>query len=320
MLPFVRTLATLSVAEELQEGSLTADQLAERVSSEPDMTFRVLRAAVALGLLTYHDADRTFAGTPRLETLCGDSAFTLKNYALTAGGPSFWLPAQYLPQTVRRGENYVEEVLGGDVWEFFTRHDDDARIFRSAMTDLSTPVIREAVTAIDASDAHSVVDVGGADGAFAAELLQRYPNLEGTVLDLPQAMAGVAELSQSRGLSGRLTGTPGDFFDSVPAADLYLLKFILHDWDDESCVKILSNIRRSMKSGSRLLIVEMTVDDSTTSLAAALMDMVMIFALTGRERNISEFEALLRAAGLMITQKVSLHPPYQLIEVQEARP
>jgi hypothetical protein len=136
------------------------------------------------------------------------------------------------------------------------------------------------------------------------------------VLDLPEAMPGVAQESRRCGLAERMSGIGGDFFDSVPAADLYLLKFVLHDWDDESCVEILSNIRRAMNPGARLFIVEMTFTDEATSMSAALMDIAMLFAYTGRERDLTEFEKLLRAADLTIVSTSTLHHPYHLIEAR----
>jgi hypothetical protein len=315
----IRTLAALSVAEHLDEHSLTAHQIAERTSSDPDMTYRVLRAGVALGFLQYESATTTFTGTPRLKILHADSPFTLKHFAQTAPGPAFWPPLMRLTETVRRGSNYVEEMLGGDVWNFFAEHDDEARIFRSAMTDLSTPVIREAVAVIGDVDGEFVIDVGGANGAFVGQFLQRNSRLNGAVLDLSQAMAGVAETANLLGLSDRMTGIAGDFLDSVPAADLYLLKFILHDWNDESCIKILSTIRHSMKPGARLFIVEMVIadpGDPATSLSAVLMDITMLGAFTGKERDMLEFETLLREAELDVVAATPLHRPYRVIEAQ----
>jgi hypothetical protein len=311
----VRTLATLSVAEHLGRSSLTAQQIAERAASDPDMTYRLLRAGTALGLLEYDPDTATFTGTSRLEILHPESPFTLKHYAQIAPSRAFWLPALRLSETVGRGHNYVEEMLGGSLWDFFADHDDEARMFRAAMTDVSAPVVREAVSVIGEAGEGFVLDVGGANGAFVGELLQRNPHLTGGVLDLPQAMAGVAEAARCLGLSDRMIGIAGDFFDSVPAADFYLLKFILHDWTDDSCTKILSNIRRSMKPGARLFIVEMVIADHGSTVGAALMDMGMLFGFPGREREISEFETLLHAADLEIISTTSLHPPYQLIEV-----
>lgn len=312
----LRTLANLSVAEHLDDGPLTAQQIAQRAGSDPDMTYRVLRAGVALGLLEYDNASQDFTRTRWLEILHEDSPFTLKHYAQAAIGPAFWLPALRLADTVRRGSNYVQETLGGDLWNYFADHDDEARIFREAMSDISTPVIREAVSLIDVACNGSVIDVGGANGAFVGELLQERQDLTGTVLDLPDAMPGIAYEAHRRKLSGRLSGTAGDFFVSVPAADVYLLKFVLHDWDDRSCITILTNIRRGMKPGARLFIIEMAFSDQATSISSALMDVAMLFSLHGRERDMYEYEKLLHAADLVIVQATPLHQPYYLIEVQ----
>jgi hypothetical protein len=312
----VGTLARLSVAEHLDRGPLSAEQIAERASSDPDMVHRLLRAGVALGLLQYDHASRTFSSTARLEILHAKSPFTLKNYAQTATGPALWLPALRLPDTVRRGSNYVEEALGANVWEYLAAHDDEARTFRAAMTDISTPVIREAVAAIDVGERRLVIDIGGANGAFVGELLQANQHLTGVVLDLDDAMPGVVKESRRRGLADRMSGIGGDFFDSVPAADLYLLKFVLHDWSDQPCIKILANIRGAMNQGGRLFIVEMMLTDQADSLDAALMDVAMLFGFSGRERHIDEFESLLIAAGLAIVRTSPLHRPYYLIEAQ----
>jgi O-methyltransferase domain/Dimerisation domain len=312
----VGALARLSVAEHLDRGPHTAEQIAECASSDPDMTYRLLRAGVTLGLLEYDSASNAFTGTTRLEILHESSPFTLKHYAQAATGPAFWLPALRLSDTVRRGRNYVEEALGGNVWEYFASHDDEARTFRTAMTDISVPVIREAVSAIHVVGGGHVIDIGGAHGAFLGELLQANPRLTGAVLDLPEAMPGVAQEASRRGLADRMSGIAGDFFDSVPVADFYLLKFVLHDWSDRSCVEILSSVRAAMNQGARLFIVEMMFTDQAASMSAALMDMAMLFGFSGRERDIKEYEKLLRTAGLAIVKTSRLHHPYHLIEAR----
>jgi len=308
----VRTVASFSVAEHLEAGPLSARQIAGLLSSDPDMTFRLLRAAAAMGFLTYDPATSQFAGTAMLDVLRGDCAFSLKHYAQAGTSEVFWLPSLRLTDTVLHGRNHAEEVLGCTPFEYFADREPEARMFSFAMTELSTPVIDEAVPAVDIGEARLVVDVGGADGAFVAGLLERHPQLHGVVLDLPQVMAGVAEEACRRGMANRMTGQPGNFFDRLPSADLYLLKFILHDWDDESCRRILSNIRRAMNPGARLIIVEMVAD--TVTLEASLMDIAMMFAFTGQERDERHFESLLSAAGLRTSRTVGLHHPYRLIE------
>jgi hypothetical protein len=186
-------------------------------------------------------------------------------------------------------------------------------MFSAAMTNFSKPVIREAVTAIDVGAAQFAVDVGGANGAFIAELLKRNPELNGTVLDLPKVIPGALEAAKVQALQKRMTGIAGDFFEKVPAADIYILKSVLHDWDDEACAKILSNIRAAINPDGRVFIVEMAITNAT-SLSATLMDMAMLTAFSGQERELPQFEMLIKSAGLTMGEAVPLHPPFYLIE------
>jgi SAM-dependent methyltransferase len=157
-----------------------------------------------------------------------------------------------------------------------------------------------------------VVDVGGANGAFLAELLLRHSHLTGVVLDIPQAMSGVADEARRRGVDGRMTGVAGDFFEEVPPGDLYLLKFVLHDWDDHSCRTILANIRRAMNPGARLIVIEMNADEA--SLEATLMDIAMLFAFTGQEREEAHLRTLLMSSGMRLFYTERLHKPYLMME------
>ncbi|MFE5502816.1 methyltransferase [Amycolatopsis japonica] len=312
----IRAIAALSVAEHLDGGPLSAQDIARRESSDPDMTYRVLRAGAALGLLTYDVTQGTFSPAPMLAVLHEDSPSSLKHYAQAAIGPAFWLPAVLLPDAVTTGTHQAVEALGSDVFGYFGKNPVEARTFSAAMTDLSAPVIREAVTVIDVGSARTVLDVGGAYGTFVSELVQRNPRLTGSVLELPHVAAGVSGKARVRGLEGRVTGITGDFFKAVPGADIYLLKHVLHDWDDESCRLILSNIREAMPPGGRLFVVEMLIGDSGASPDAALMDMAMLFATTGQERELGQFDALFSAAGLRRTQAVPLRSSYFLIEAE----
>ena len=310
----IRTLALLSVAEHLHGTALTARDIAARESSDPDLTYRLLRAGAALGLLEYRADTGQFTGTSLLDVLRKDAPLSLKFYAQAAPGPAFWLPNLFMPETVKRGKTCVVEALGSTVFEYFAEHEDQARMFSAAMTNGSMPVIREAAKSIDPAEARVVCDVGGADGAFAAELLHRHPGLTAVVLDLPKVIPGVAEAARAHGLEDRMAGVVGDFLKAVPPADIYLLKSVLHDWNDESCVTLLSNIRAAMNPGARLFIVEMAITAAATSLSAALMDMAMLAGFTGQERELPHFEKLLRSVGLKVAQAISLWPPYYLIE------
>ncbi|MGV0624857.1 methyltransferase [Mycolicibacter minnesotensis] len=314
----VRTLAVLSIAEHFEVGPRSADEIAERCSSDPAMTSRLLRAATALGFLTYDRATAKFTETAMLLVLRADSPFGLKNFVMSCGGPAFWRSAVQLPETVMRGHNYLTGPDGMSLWDYFDEHQAEGQLFQRAITDLSIPVIADAVREIEVGQGRLVVDVGGARGAFVGALLQRHPQLSGVVLDREATMAGAAEEAHECGLGERMTGVAGDFFASVPPGDIFLLKFILHDWDDVSCVTILQNIREAMNPGARLYIVEMDIAPDPRLLPAALMDLVMMFTLSGRERDTGEYEQLLAAAGLELSRTVPLRHPYQLLEARAA--
>ncbi|BBY46672.1 O-methyltransferase (plasmid) [Mycolicibacterium arabiense] len=278
---------------------------------DPSMTHRLLRAA-ALGFVVFNPETSRFARTAMLDVLDGESPLSLKHYAQTAGSEVSWMPGMRMTDTVRAGRDHTQDVLGCSPFEFFAEDDSAARVFSLAMTEISTPVIAEAVLAIEPDGARTVVDVGGADGAFVAHLLKMHNQLSGVVLDLPQAMSGVESESRRRSLQDRITGVAGDFFREIPSADIYLLKFILHDWDDESCRQILTNVHTSMGPRARLFVVDMTTDDG--SVEAAMMDMGMMAAFTGQERNTDHLRSLLASAGLRTVRTSRLHQPYIVIE------
>lgn len=310
----IRCLAELSVAEHLENEPLSAQDIAKRESVDSAMLYRVLRTGVALGLLDHNNKDGKFSATPLLGILHKDAPESLKFFAQAAMGPAFWLPGGRTPQAVAQGDSQIVAALGEGLWEYYASHPEEGRMFSAAMTDLSTPVIREAVSVIDPCAAKYVVDIGGANGIFISELVERHSQLAGAVFDLPHVVPGAVEEAERRGLTHRVSGIAGDFTESVPESDIYLLKFILHDWDDRTCVTLLRNIRRAMNPGARLFIVEMVIENLTATVDAALLDMVMLFALSGQERDMSQFEALLSQAGMRAVSVKNLRGDYHLIE------
>jgi O-methyltransferase domain len=310
----IRCLAILSIPEHLEAGPLSAQEIAQRESVDAGMLYRLLRIATAMGLADYNVGDSTFSTTAMLRVLHKDAPESLKYYAQAVMGPAFWLPGGRAPQAIAQGRNQAVEALDASVFDYLAVHPEEARIFSAAMSNLSSPVIREAVSAIDVGAARYVVDVGGAHGSFISELVHRNPRLKGSVLDLPHVIAGVTDHARQRGVAQQVTGIAGNFFESVPGADIYLLKSILHDWDDQACVALLSNIRHAMEPQARLFIVEMVITDDAGTIDAALMDMAMLFSLTGQERDITQFEDLLAQAGMQVAGVQALRGSYHIIE------
>jgi hypothetical protein len=314
----VRTAAALSVADHLADRPMSARELASVEVSDPAAMFRLLRACTALKLVTYDQASGRFAGTALLDTLRRGSPHSLRNMALVQTAPAHWLTWGRFTESVRAGSTQIEAALGSDGWTYFEKNPEEGRLFGAAMTDLSTPVILEAAEVIDTTDVELVADIGGANGAFVYELLARNPKLRGIVFDLPTTLPGAQADAERLGLRDRSSTIAGDFFDSVPTANMYLLKYILHDWDDESCVHILRNVREAMAPAARVIIVEMLVGETADPGIGTLMDMNMLAMVSGKERDLHEFDALLDVAGLRRTALTSLQPPYCVIEAVAA--
>ena len=190
--------------------------------------------------------------------------------------------------------------------------------FTGAMANHSASVARPLAQVLDTSAVNHVVDIGGASGTIIAALLEANPALRGTILEradvVPRAEAALAKL----GLASRCRAVAGDFFDSVPEADLYILKVILHDWDDQQSINILRNCARAMRPNGRVVLVEQLFPEHGDPGEAALSDLNMLVLLPGRERTASEFAGLFRAAGLKLDRISELASSLALIEASSA--
>lgn len=182
----------------------------------------------------------------------------------------------------------------------------------------SAKVADEIAMILDTSGAERVVDVGGASGTLISALLLRNPSLEGAILErpdvVPHARAAIAE----RGLSSRCRVVSGDFFESVPEADIHILKYIIHDWDDEQSVLILSNCARALQPNGRVVLVEVAIPEDHRPSWASLMDLNMLAVLPGRERTVREYRDLLGRASLRLDRITPTASGFDLIEASAA--
>ena len=305
----IRACADLSLADHLADGPLTAAQVAARERSAPDTTMRLMRAGTTLGLLTV-DTEQRFHTTALLDTLRSGAPGSMRDVALALTAPSHWLPWAEFPASVREGRSHGEDALGMPIFEYLKCHPAHAQEFTNAMQSLTALWTVDIAAKIDTRAVAVAVDVGGANGALLRLLQQADPELRGIVFDRPDVAAAVAaDVTDER---TEVLG--GDFFASVPPADLYLLKAILHDWDDQSCVKILSRCRQAMIPGGRIAIVEMLVPHEGDPGLTALVDLNMLAVTGSKERTLAEFDTLLTDAGLRRTAVQSADTPQSLIE------
>ena len=309
----VRVVAMFSFAEHLADGPKTANEIAEAESIDADSTFRILRLCASHGLVTSEDGVR-FSGTPTLATLRKDAPGSLRGYAMTMGNPSVWLPWGRLTEAVREGKPQAVAALGTNTWSYLATHPAELAAVIEALSGPSAAVSNEAARIIDTTGVGVAVDVGGASGTLVQALMAVNSELRGIVFDLPKVVPHARAEIERAGLQDRLSAVAGDFFESVPEADLYLLRYILHDWDDESCIRILRNLRRALRAGGRVLILEMVIGDIGEPPAAPSMDINMMVVLGGRERTVPEFAVLLSAAGFRLVKSTPLNVPVTIIE------
>jgi hypothetical protein len=317
MTQIVHTVARFSIADELEGEPLTAAAVAARQSLDPVATFRLLRACASVGLVTAR-ADGTFAATPLLATLRADVPGSLRSAAISQASPGFWLPWGQLPEAVRTGKPQASTTLGLEQWDYFARTPAEADAFTGSMTAMTALVAQEASRLVDTSSSRTAVDVGGAGGSLLQPLLQTNPELKGVVFDLPHVAKSVGPSLPALGFGNRLTAMGGDFFEGVPPADLYLLKWILHDWDDAACIRILQSCARSLRPGGRVIAIELNLGPLNEPGLAPLMDLNMLVTLTGRERSSEEYRHLFTQAGLHLRAVIPTHSPLSILEAVAA--
>jgi hypothetical protein len=299
----VRAAADLRLAEHLADGPLTAAQVADLESSDPGSTYRLMRACAGVGLLSFDDG--RFAVTPLGAQLRAGVPGSLRDTALLFGAPAHWLPWGQLPQAVRSGGPQAAAVLGADLFDYLAGQPEEAAQFSGSMGELTSTNAADAVQVIETAGVSLAVDVGGATGELVRGLMRANSELHGMVLDLPQAAATAERAAELDGLSDRFSGVAGDFFAEVPGADLYLLKAILHDWDDGSCLRILRNCREAARPGARLVVIENVILDPARDRFAALLDLNMLVVTTGQERELAAYDELFAASGW---KRTAIHP------------
>jgi hypothetical protein len=310
----VHAAATFSLADHLAKGPATANDIAGAEHTDPFATFRLLRTCASLGLVTY-DGNSRFAATPLLDILRKDHPKSLRGFAMSMPAPGHWLPFGRLPDAVRTGQAQTSAALGAELFEYFAKHDAESAAFAEAMTGLTSTVAEDTAQLIDISGVNIVADIGGANGAMLDALLRVHPQLQGIVFDRPQVVGSARAAAERLGLQERVTAVGGDFFDSVPEADLYLLKYILHDWDDAACIRILKNCRRALRPNGRVVGIELLVGEIGKPGLAPLMDIVMlVMSYGGRERNLEEFRQLFEEAGLRATNVIPTNTPMTIVE------
>ena len=295
----IHAAAVYSFADHLGEGRLTAAELASREGLDPLATRRLLKACVALDLAV-DNADNTFSPTPLLGTLSKEAAGSLRGLALALPAHHIWATWGRLAQSIKSGRPQAEAALGMPIWDYLASQPEDEKQFVGAMVSAAAAPSIEVARIIAPREGDVIADIGGASGTLLHAILNVHPAARGIVFDRPNIAPHAIDAARQAGLENRIDVTGGDFLVSVPEADILLLRYILHDWDDDTSIRILRSCRRALRPGGRVAIVERLYDGISAELA--LMDLNMLVSLGGRERNLGEFDALLTIANLRRTK------------------
>lgn len=297
-----------------RHGPSSADAIASGLGLNADAVHRSLRALANRGVFSMSD-EGEFRNNRLSRVLCSGRLARGREWALyfsSGSNAAAWLD---LPRTLESGESAFTRVHGMTVWDWFDGHPDEREIFAHCMmgiTVMDAPVI---AGLYPFSEIKRLCDVGGGRGTLLSEIVLRHPELQGVLYESPGVIDSARELLAKRGVAGRIELIAGSFFESVPSGcDAYLMKNILHDWDDATCERLLSNVRRAARQGDRIILCESIVDRCSRDVMATRADLqMMLICDNGRERSLEQLSALLGAAGFR-RRRVFTFPTLSVIE------
>ena len=309
----IQVAVALGLADELTDGPEFVAPLAQRVNAHPQMLLRLCRALAAFGIFEV-DAEERICQSVRSDSLRKDAVPTLYHAARYWDAPHLTAAWANLEHAVRTGGSAFEGVYHMPKFDYLKLHPDEAELFDLFMQ--HNPDERQAAVAAayDFTGAGLIIDVGGGNGALLAAILGRHSAVRGLLFDQEAVVAGAAQALND--LAGRVDVQSGSFFDGVPSGgDVYLLSLILHDWDDEHCRSILTNIRTAMGPQKRLLVIERILGEpGPPNSMTSLSDINMMVNLHGRERTRAEFTALLKASGFGELRLCKTSSPFWVLE------
>jgi hypothetical protein len=319
-------MAKLNLADLLRDGPQSSAELAAATHTDADALRRVLRGLTSIGLCTEVEAGR-FGLTPTGSYLRTDVPGSLHPRALFNGEILFPLWGDLL-RTVQTGQGATERVFGAPLYQYFAQHPDVGALFDRTMASAAHYRLLPAVEAYDFSRFHSIIDVGGGNGALVVAILRTYPQPRGVVFDFPAVTERATEQIRTAGLTDRCTAVGGNAMEGVPAGgDCYVLSNFVVGMDDGQAGRVLRNCRAAMADSGTLLLSEWVMPAGSTIRGVAIddytfwdtatMDLIMLThggAQAGRVRTEAEFRSLLEATGFRLTAIVPTASPIKVLE------
>ena len=310
--------AKLGIADELAHGPRTADEVAARVGGDPDSVLRLMRMLAGRSVFKQRP-DGRYELTAMGRALRADVPGSLRSMVLFIGSPehrTVWNELQY---SVETGRPAAEKLYGKPYFDYLDDAPEHAAVFNDAMSTMASLANDLVIPAYDWAEFGLIADVGGGLGRLLSAILRSAPQSRGVLFDLPSVVEGAGPVLAEAGVADRCAVEGGSFLDSVPdGADAYVLKSIIHDWDDGTAEKILRNVRNATAPNGRLLLLEAVLPERATSNWAAVLDIEMMVSAGGRERTRPEFADLLARSGFRLTRVVDTATP--MMSIIEAVP
>jgi hypothetical protein len=312
----ITTVADLGVADVLAGGPLPINELASKVGADPDALRRLLRALISRAIFAQRD-DGRYELTPLADLLRSDASISMAATARFVGSRQHREHWSLLTEAIKTGTSVVPALRGKSFFDYMGDDPEFGQIFHDAMTSWSGLSIWPVVEAYDFTPYKTIVDVAGGHGRLLAAILASAPNVRGVLYDLPKVVAGAMPLLEENHVAERVRIVEGSFFDGIPAGgDAYVLKHIIHDWDDHASAHILRNVRSAAAAGTTLLLVEPVIPEDDSASIGKLMDMEMLLINNGRERTATEYRRLLDEAGFQMIGVVDTASPLSIIEAR----
>lgn len=313
----LHVVAKLGIPARVARGPMPLAELASDVGADADALRRLLRALVVEGIFEEHSGDR-FGLTEAGDALRPDAQPSVHALAVMSGEPWYWGTYGRLLESVRTGRDAFQGAYGMPLYEYFARNADAGRTFSDFMDEHSVMTSPQILANYDFSGFGRIVDVGGGRASLLLRLLQQHPGMQGVLFDAEGVLKGARANVRAAGVESRCELVPGSFFEFVPpGGDAYLLRNVLHDWDDAGVLRILRNVRAAIPPHGTLLISESVLPEGAASIELRYCDLQVLVALGGRQRNAGEFARLLEAAGFSLQ---AVHPTGFVLSIIAAAP
>ena len=305
--------AELGVADQLSSGPKSSAELATAVGAHEPSLYRILRSLASVGVFA-ETGERTFANTPMSDMLRSDVPGSMRSGARFMTRPWHFAAWGNMLHSAKTGETTCPTTLGSEIFEFFAANPEESELFNDAMSAMSAMSAPAIVEAYDFSGIDTLADIAGGHGFLLSQILKANPALKGILFDLDHVLAGANETLEREGVADRVTTATGDFFKEVPAADAYIMKHIIHDWDDDRAVQIMKTIHRAMPDGGRLLVVEMVVPPGNEPHPSKVLDLEMLTLPGGVERTEKEYRDLFERAGFRLDRVIPTRSAFSILE------